>query len=42
MGVDMDRIDALVDMALADPSCSGNPVKLNKANLRPVFEALID
>ena len=41
MGVDTGRIDALVDMALADPSCSGNPVKLSKGNLRPVLEALI-
>ena len=41
MGVGTDRIDALVDMALADPSCGGNPVKLSKANLRPILEALI-
>ena len=41
MGVDANRIDTLVDMALADPSCGGNPVKLSKANLRPILEALI-
>ena len=41
MGVGADRIDTLVDMALADPSCGGNPVKLSKANLRPILEALI-
>ena len=41
MGVGADCIDALVDMALADPSCGGNPVKLSKTNLRPSLEALI-
>ncbi len=41
MGVDANRIDTLIDMALADPSCGGNPVKLSKANLHPILEALI-
>ena len=41
MGVDASRIDTLVDMALADPSCGGNPVKLSKANPHPILEALI-
>ena len=41
MGVGNDRIDELVEMALADPSCGGNPVPLTKENLRPIFEEVI-
>ncbi len=41
MGVEADRIDDLVAMALADPSCGGNPVPLDAANLRGLFEATI-
>ncbi len=41
MGVGADRIDELVDMALVDPSCEGNPVQLNKGNLRPLIERII-
>ena len=39
MGVDPARIDELVDEAVQDPSCGGNPVKLTKENLRALFEA---
>ena len=38
LGVDASRIDDLVDMALLDPSCGGNPVELTKDNTRALFE----
>ncbi|MBS8228228.1 iron-containing alcohol dehydrogenase [Vannielia litorea] len=41
MGVGTDRIDELVAMALEDPSCGGNPVKLDEANVKALFEAVI-
>ena len=41
MGVGNDRIDELVEMALADPSCGGNPVPLSNENLRPILEEVI-
>lgn len=41
MGVSGDRMDALVSMALEDPSCGGNPVPLTKENLRALFETVI-
>ena len=31
----------LVEMALTDPSCGGNPVPLTKENLRPILEEVI-
>ncbi len=37
MGVTPDRVDELVPMALADPSCGGNPVPLTEANVRALF-----
>lgn len=41
MGATLDKIDELVPAALADPSCGGNPVKLNETNVRALFEAVI-
>ncbi|WP_136440133.1 iron-containing alcohol dehydrogenase [Pacificoceanicola onchidii] len=41
MGASADRIDELVPMALADPSCGGNPVELTEANVKALFEAVI-
>ena len=41
MGVGRDRIDDMVPMALADPSCSGNPVRLTAMNVRALFEEAI-
>jgi alcohol dehydrogenase class IV len=41
MGVTADRMDDLVAMALADPSCGGNPVPLTADNVRALFEACI-
>lgn len=41
LGVTGDRIDDLVAMALEDPSCGGNPVKLTAENLRGLFAATI-
>ena len=39
LGVDPQRLDDLINMALKDPSCGGNPVKLNKKNMRILFES---
>lgn len=33
LGVDDARIDEVIEKALADPSCGGNPIPLNRANL---------
>ena len=41
LGVDRERIDDLVRMALEDPSAGGNPVTLTEANTRALFEAVI-
>lgn len=41
MGVSADQMDALVDGAIKDPSCGGNPVKLTRENLRQLFDAVI-
>ncbi|WP_193175661.1 iron-containing alcohol dehydrogenase [Oricola nitratireducens] len=41
MGVDTSRLDELVPMALDDPSCGGNPVKLTAENVRALFLATI-
>ena len=38
LGVDPQSLDELIDMALEDPSCGGNPVKLNERNMRSLFE----
>jgi len=37
MGVGADRIDELTEMALQDPSCGGNPIELNKENVKQLF-----
>ena len=37
LGVTADRVDDLVPMALADPSCGGNPVPLDARNVRALF-----
>ena len=41
MGVGTDRIDELTEMALADPSCGGNPVVLTQENVRKLFHDCI-
>ncbi len=41
MGVTADKMDALVEGAISDPSCGGNPVELTRENLRHLFNALI-
>jgi len=38
MGVGTDKLDQLIAMALEDPSCGGNPVKLTPENIRALFE----
>jgi alcohol dehydrogenase len=37
LGVTADRVDELVAMSLADPSCGGNPVALTPENVRALF-----
>jgi alcohol dehydrogenase class IV len=41
MGVQADRLDELTEMALADPSCGGNPVEMTRQNTRALFEACL-
>ncbi|MFY0634988.1 MAG: iron-containing alcohol dehydrogenase [Vannielia sp.] len=41
MGVGDDRIAELTAMALEDPSCGGNPVTLDEANVKALFKAVI-
>lgn len=41
MGVERDRLDELVAMALEDPSCGGNPVEMTAQNTRALFEACL-
>ena len=41
MGVQADRLDELTEMALADPSCGGNPVEMTAQNTRALFEACL-
>ncbi len=39
MGVEAARLDELTAMALEDPSCTGNPVKMTAENTRALFDA---
>jgi len=41
LGVATDRIEELTVMALADPSCGGNPVELTKDNVAQLFHDCI-
>ena len=41
MGVEGNRVDDLVEMALEDPSCGGNPVELTAENMRGLIEACL-
>lgn len=41
LGVSDPDIDKLVEGALKDPSCGGNPIELNAGNLRELFEAVL-
>ena len=38
LGVKVDQIQDLVAMALKDPSCQGNPIKLNQDNMTKLFK----
>lgn len=38
LGADPSRSDDLITMALDDPSCGGNPIALDRQNLRALFE----
>ncbi|HSF63080.1 MAG TPA: iron-containing alcohol dehydrogenase [Paracoccaceae bacterium] len=39
MGVQASRLDELTEMALEDPSCDGNPVRMTRENTRALFDA---
>lgn len=39
MGVQFGDLDMLTEMALEDPSCGGNPVKMTRENTRALFDA---
>lgn len=39
MGVERGRLDELTEMALEDPSCGGNPVKMTRENTRALYDA---
>ena len=41
MGVSKDRMDDLVNGAIIDPSCGGNPVELTEDIFRDLFERVI-
>jgi hypothetical protein len=41
LGVKDPDLDMLTKMALEDPSCGGNPVKMTKKNTRALFEACL-
>ena len=41
MGVKEPNIKALVQSALNDPSCGGNPIKLTKENMTRLFESCL-
>jgi alcohol dehydrogenase class IV len=41
MGVQADRLDELTEMALADPSCGGNPVVMTRENTRALYQACL-
>jgi alcohol dehydrogenase class IV len=41
MGVGTERVDEMIEMALRDPSCGGNPVPMDEAYTRALYEAAI-
>ena len=41
LGVTNPDLDMLTEMALEDPSCGGNPVKMTKRNTRALYEACL-
>lgn len=41
LGVKEEKINELIPMALADPSCAGNPVKLTAKNVEALFSKLM-
>jgi len=41
LGVENPDIETLVASALTDPSCGGNPIELNKANVTELFKACL-
>ena len=41
LGVTEAAIPELVEGAIIDPSCGGNPIELNEANLTDLFKAAL-
>ena len=41
LGVESPDLEKLVNGALSDPSCGGNPVELNETNVRALFEEVL-
>lgn len=41
MGVTLDRLDDMVEMAMADPSCGGNPIALTPEDVRVLFGMVV-
>ncbi|WP_163270292.1 iron-containing alcohol dehydrogenase [Chelativorans alearense] len=41
LGVERDRIDEMVEMALVDPTAGGNPVLMDRKNTRALYEETI-
>ena len=41
LGVENPDLEKLVNGALSDPSCGGNPVELNETNVRALFEEVL-
>ncbi|WP_159586856.1 iron-containing alcohol dehydrogenase [Chelativorans xinjiangense] len=41
LGVERDRIDEMVEMALVDPTAGGNPVPMDRKNTRALYEETI-
>ncbi len=39
LGVTGDKLDDLIEGAIIDPSCGGNPIELTRENLRALFKA---
>ena len=39
MGVEQARLDELTDMALEDPTCGSNPVKMTRESMRALYQA---
>ena len=39
LGIQSPDLDLLTEMALEDPSCGGNPVKMTRKNTKALYES---